>query len=140
MDTTDEIIIPPAQAKMVKYVTEYFLKHGLYPATRETQREFGFASQTAVLSSWHALQKKGVFHAAEERQARAVFPVWSKVIENAKQIWHSFQLDPYYVEIKWQDGSEFAETFWLPNQYLIPLWLLQEGREPNSISVTKVKQ
>jgi SOS-response transcriptional repressor LexA len=138
MDATDEIIIPPAQAKMAKYVVEYFLKHGLYPATRETQREFGFASQTAVLSSWNALQRKGVFHSAEERQARAVMPVWSKIIENARQIWYDFQLYDFYVEIDWQDGTKHCETYQLPDQYLIFLWLLQESRYPTRISVTKV--
>lgn len=128
------------QGKMVRWVVEYYLHHGIFPSNRDTQVAFGFASQTAVLSCWRALINKGMFQREDEGKARAVYPVWSRIIERAKSIWKDSELDPHYVHLVFQDGSEHTETYWLPKWSLVTLWLSQEKRNPVEIKIEKVKR
>ena len=44
------------------------------PSTREIQRHFGFASQTAAMSHLRALEKKGVIHRHAGKARAVVFP------------------------------------------------------------------
>lgn len=47
---------------------------GLMPSTREIQKHFGFASQTAAMSHLRALERKGVIKRLENRARGVIFP------------------------------------------------------------------
>ena len=57
------------QQQVYDYLKDYHHKTGLMPSTREIQRHFDFASQTAAVSHLRALEKKGVIqkHAGKAR-------------------------------------------------------------------------
>ena len=57
------------QQQVYDYLKDYHQKTGLMPSTREIQRHFDFASQTAAVSHLRALEKKGVIqkHAGKAR-------------------------------------------------------------------------
>ena len=57
------------QQEVYDYLKDYHQETGLMPSTREIQRHFEFASQTAAVSHLRALEKKGVIqkHAGKAR-------------------------------------------------------------------------
>ncbi|MFT5109172.1 MAG: repressor LexA [Pseudoalteromonas tetraodonis] len=57
------------QQEVYDYLKDYHQSTGLMPSTREIQRHFEFASQTAAVSHLRALEKKGVIqkHAGKAR-------------------------------------------------------------------------
>lgn len=59
------------QQQVYDYLKDYHQQTGLMPTTREIQRHFNFASQTAAVSHLRALEKKGVIQ-KHARQARAL--------------------------------------------------------------------
>lgn len=59
------------QQEILDYLQSEHRRSGIMPSTREIQKHFGFASQTAAVSHLRALEKKGAI-VKEERKARAV--------------------------------------------------------------------
>lgn len=57
------------QQQVYDFLKDYHQKTGLMPSTREIQKHFEFASQTAAVSHLRALEKKGVIqkHAGKAR-------------------------------------------------------------------------
>lgn len=62
------------QSQMVMFLRDYQRLHGVMPSTREIQRHFGFASQTAAMSHLRALEKKGVITRLAGKARAVVFP------------------------------------------------------------------
>jgi repressor LexA len=62
------------QTQLVNFLREYQREHGVMPSTREIQRHFGFASQTAAMSHLRALEKKGVITRHAGKARAVVFP------------------------------------------------------------------
>lgn len=50
------------QKQILDYLRTQQRETGITPSTREVQKHFGFASQTAVMSHLKALERKGVIH------------------------------------------------------------------------------
>lgn len=50
------------QRQILDYLRTQQRETGITPSTREVQKHFGFASQTAVMSHLKALERKGVIH------------------------------------------------------------------------------
>lgn len=124
----------PCQAAMIRYIVRYFLQNGMLPATRDAQREFNYASQTAVLSNWSALVKKGILQREEEVQARSYQPVWGRLIEYALHIWPENELHNYLVRVALDTGEMEEHEYRLPDAALVQFQLLQEGRRPKFFS------
>lgn len=122
------------QAAMLRYIVRYFLQNGVLPSTRDAQREFNYASQTAVLSNWNALVKKGILKREEEVQARSYQPVWGKLVEYAFYIWPENELHDYLVRVLLDTGEQEEHEYKLPDAALIQFQLLQEGRRPKYFS------
>lgn len=62
------------QAELLAYLREYMRDMGVMPSTREIQRHFGFASQTAAMSHLRALEKKGVIQRHANKARAVVLP------------------------------------------------------------------
>lgn len=62
------------QAELLAYLREYQRDQGVMPSTREIQRHFGFASQTAAMSHLRALEKKGVIQRYAGKARAVVLP------------------------------------------------------------------
>ena len=62
------------QAELLEYLRVYQRENGVMPSTREIQRHFGFASQTAAMSHLRALEKKGVINRLAGKARAVVFP------------------------------------------------------------------
>ncbi len=62
------------QAQLMEFLRDYQRTHGVMPSTREIQRHFGFASQTAAMSHLRALEKKGVISRLANKARAVVFP------------------------------------------------------------------
>ncbi len=62
------------QAELLEYLRLYQRENGVMPSTREIQRHFGFASQTAAMSHLRALEKKGVIQRHAGKARAVVFP------------------------------------------------------------------
>jgi len=62
------------QSQLLTFLREHQREHGVMPSTREIQRHFGFASQTAAMSHLRALEKKGVIHRHAGKARAVVFP------------------------------------------------------------------
>jgi repressor LexA len=62
------------QAEMLEYLRKYQRENGVMPSTREIQKHFGFASQTAAISHLRALEKKGVINRLAGKARAVVFP------------------------------------------------------------------
>lgn len=62
------------QTQLINFLKEHQRLHGVMPSTREIQRYFGFASQTAAMSHLRALEKKGVIHRHAGKARAVVFP------------------------------------------------------------------
>lgn len=62
------------QKQLLNFLRDYQREHGVMPSTREIQRHFGFASQTAAMSHLRALEKKGVIQRHAGKARAVVFP------------------------------------------------------------------
>ena len=62
------------QSELLQYLRDYQRENGVMPSTREIQRHFGFASQTAAMSHLRALEKKGVIQRHAGKARAVVFP------------------------------------------------------------------
>jgi len=62
------------QQEVFDYLKDYHQKTGLMPSTREIQRHFDFASQTAAVSHLKALEKKGVIQKHPGKARALVLP------------------------------------------------------------------
>jgi repressor LexA len=62
------------QSQLLAFLRDHQREHGVMPSTREIQRHFGFASQTAAMSHLRALEKKGVIHRHAGKARAVVFP------------------------------------------------------------------
>lgn len=62
------------QTELLEYLKQYQRENGVMPSTREIQRHFGFASQTAAMSHLRALEKKGVIQRHAGKARAVVFP------------------------------------------------------------------
>jgi repressor LexA len=62
------------QTQLVAFLRDYQRVHGVMPSTREIQRHFGFASQTAAMSHLRALEKKGIITRLANKARAVVFP------------------------------------------------------------------
>lgn len=59
---------------MLEYLRAYQREHGVMPSTRDIQRHFDFASQTAAMSHLRALQNKGLIQRHAHMARAVVFP------------------------------------------------------------------
>src|ERR1700760_710266 len=48
------------QSQLLEFLRRYQRQHGVMPSTRDIQKHFGFASQTAAMGHLRALERKGV--------------------------------------------------------------------------------
>jgi len=62
------------QIQMLDYLRSYQRENGVMPSTRDIQKHFGFASQTAAMSHLRALEKKGVIQRHSHMARAVVFP------------------------------------------------------------------
>ncbi len=62
------------QLELLNFLRDHQHQHGVMPSTREIQRHFGFASQTAAMSHLRALEKKGVIQRHAGKARAVVFP------------------------------------------------------------------
>lgn len=62
------------QGQLLNFLRDYQREHGVMPSTRDIQRHFGFASQTAAMSHLRALEKKGVIQRLAGKARAVVFP------------------------------------------------------------------
>lgn len=62
------------QKQLLNFLKDHQRQHGVMPSTREIQRHFGFASQTAAMSHLRALERKGVIHRHAGKARAVVFP------------------------------------------------------------------
>jgi repressor LexA len=62
------------QTQLLNFLRDHQREHGVMPSTREIQRFFGFASQTAAMSHLRALEKKGVIQRYAGKARAVVFP------------------------------------------------------------------
>jgi repressor LexA len=62
------------QAQLLEYLRNHHRDNGLMPSTREIQRHFNFASQTAAMSHLRALERKGVIQRLPNKARAVVFP------------------------------------------------------------------
>src|SRR5210317_1222072 len=62
------------QQEVYDYLKDYHQSTGLMPSTREIQRHFDFASQTAAVSHLRALEKKGVIVRKANKACGIGFP------------------------------------------------------------------
>ena len=62
------------QQEVYDYLRDYHQSTGLMPSTREIQRHFKFASQTAAVSHLRALEKKGVIQKHANKARALVLP------------------------------------------------------------------
>ena len=62
------------QQEIVAYLRLAQREDGIMPSTREIQRHFGFASQTAAMSHLRALERKGVIQRLANKARAVIFP------------------------------------------------------------------
>lgn len=62
------------QQELLDYLRDQQHTCGLMPSTREIQRHFGFASQTAAVTHLRALERKGVIQRLAGKARAVVFP------------------------------------------------------------------
>jgi repressor LexA len=67
-------VLTERQNQLLLFLREFQRSHGVMPSTREIQRHFGFASQTAAMSHLRALEKKGVIQRHAGKARAVVFP------------------------------------------------------------------
>jgi repressor LexA len=66
------MILTTRQQEVLDYIEESQTQTGMIPTTREIQKHFGFASQTAAVNHLRALEKKGLIQKSEGRARAAV--------------------------------------------------------------------
>jgi repressor LexA len=74
MFSNTEISLTDRQRQLLDFLRQHQRENGVMPSTREIQRHFGFASQTAAMSHLRALQKKGVIQRHSHMARAVVFP------------------------------------------------------------------
>jgi repressor LexA len=62
------------QIEIIEYLRRTQRETGVMPSTRELQRYFGFASQTAAMSHLRGLEKKGIIQRLPGKARAVVFP------------------------------------------------------------------
>ncbi len=62
------------QQQLLEFLRGFQRKQGVMPSTRDIQRHFGFASQTAAMSHLKALEKKGVIRRLAGMARAVSFP------------------------------------------------------------------
>lgn len=62
------------QQELLDYLHQVHHETGLIPSTRDIQKHFGFASQTAAMSHLRALERKGVIQRVANKARAIVFP------------------------------------------------------------------
>jgi repressor LexA len=62
------------QKEIVEYLKSEQRKTGIMPSTRDIQKYFKFASQTAAMSHLRALEKKGVIQRLANKARAVIFP------------------------------------------------------------------
>lgn len=79
------------QTQLLEFLRRYQRQHGVMPSTRDIQRHFGFASQTAAMGHLRALERKGVikrlagmaraviFSNEEDRSGMLHIPVYGSI-------------------------------------------------------------
>ncbi len=72
--THHDELLTSRQSELLQYLRDYQRENGVMPSTREIQRHFGFASQTAAMSHLRALEKKGVIQRHAGKARAVVFP------------------------------------------------------------------
>jgi len=74
MFSSTEILLTARQRQLLDFLRQEQRQNGVMPSTREIQRHFGFASQTAAMSHLRALEKKGVIQRHAHKARAVVFP------------------------------------------------------------------
>lgn len=69
-----QIKLTERQAEIMDYLRKAQRETGIMPSTREIQRYFGFASQTAAMSHLRCLEKKGIIRRLPGKARAVVFP------------------------------------------------------------------
>jgi repressor LexA len=67
-------MLTPRQQELLDYLRDHQRTNGLMPSTREIQKHFGFASQTAAVSHLRALERKGVIKKLAGKARAVIFP------------------------------------------------------------------
>lgn len=62
------------QQEILDYLRQSQRQEGIMPSTREIQKAFGFASQTAAISHLRALERKGVIKRRPGKARAVIFP------------------------------------------------------------------
>ena len=74
MFTPPDVTLTARQTQLLQFLREHQRSHGVMPSTREIQRHFGFASQTAAMSHLRALERKRVIQRHPHMARAVVFP------------------------------------------------------------------
>lgn len=62
------------QKQLLDFLRRYQRQHGVMPSTRDIQKHFDFASQTAAMGHLRALERKGVIRRLAGKARAVVFP------------------------------------------------------------------
>ncbi len=62
------------QGQLLEFLRRYQRHEGVMPSTRDIQKHFGFASQTAAMGHLRALERKGVIRRLPGKARAVVFP------------------------------------------------------------------
>ena len=62
------------QGQLLDFLRRYQRHEGVMPSTRDIQKHFGFASQTAAMGHLRALERKGVIRRLAGKARAVVFP------------------------------------------------------------------
>ena len=63
------------QKQLQDFLRRYQRQHGVMPSTRDIQKHFGFASQTAAMGHLRALERKGIIRRLAGKARAVVFPL-----------------------------------------------------------------
>ena len=74
MMTSTPVKLTQRQRELLDYLRNEQRETGVMPSTREIQRHFGFASQTAAMTHLRALERKGVIQRHPHKARAVVFP------------------------------------------------------------------
>lgn len=74
MSLSPDILLTERQRQLLDFLRQQQRQNGVMPSTREIQRHFGFASQTAAMSHLRALERKGVIQRHANKARAVVFP------------------------------------------------------------------
>ncbi len=74
MSFSTEPPLTERQRQLLDYLRQQQRENGVMPSTREIQRHFGFASQTAAMSHLRALERKGVIQRLAFKARAVIFP------------------------------------------------------------------